>query len=57
MEFITLVLMVDTELGLKRPATITLAIVEQELMLTVQVDIGLITYTIHPITKAGVLYY
>ena len=40
-EFIILVLMVEVELGLKRPATLPLVIVEQELMLTGEVDIGL----------------
>ena len=41
LEFIILVLMVEVELGLKRPATLPLVIVEQELMLTGEVDIGL----------------
>ena len=49
-EFIILVLILEVELGLKRPSTLPLAIAEQELMLTVEMSIGLRTSTIPPIT-------
>ena len=40
-KFIILVLMVYVELGLKKPATLPLTIVEQELRLTVYLDVDL----------------
>ena len=49
-KFISLVLMVEVSIGLKRPSTIPLSIVDQELILTGEVDIGLTPATIPPIT-------
>ena len=45
-DFIILLLMVELELGLKRPVTLPLTIVDQELMMKGEVDIGLIPDTI-----------
>ena len=53
--FKILVLMVEVDLGLKRPATITLAIVEQELILTEEVDICIRPETFHPLTHVTVI--
>ena len=56
MEFIILLLVVEVELGLKRPATITIAIVEQELMIPGEVYIGLRPTTINPTTQVAMVY-
>ena len=40
-EFIILVLMVEVELGLKRSANLPLAIIDKQLMMKVDMDIGL----------------
>ena len=45
-EFIILVLMVEVELGLNRPTTLPFTIVDKDLMLKGEVDIGLIPATI-----------
>ena len=45
-DFIILLLMVELELGLKRPVTLPLTIVDQELMLKRDMDIGLRTATL-----------
>ena len=54
-EFIILVLMVKVDLGLKRPSTIPLEIMEQKLMLTEEVDIVLRPETFHPLTHVTVI--
>ena len=55
------VIMVEVDIGIKIPATITFAFVEQDLMLTGEVGIGLRPATITPITQVAVvdcqLYY
>ena len=40
-EFIVFVLMVEVELGLNIPATLPLAVMQQELVLTVELELGL----------------
>ena len=47
--------MVEVELGLKRPAIIPLIIVDQELVLTVEVDIGIRPATLTPIEQVAVV--
>ena len=54
-EFIIAVVMGEVYIGLKRPATLPPVIVEQELMLIGDVDIGLRTVTLPPITKVDVV--
>ena len=46
LEFIIMVLMVEVELGLKRPSTLPLTIVDKELTLKRDMDIGLRTATL-----------
>ena len=48
-------MLIEVDLGHKRPATITLAIRKQELMLRVELNIGLRPATIPPITKVNVV--
>ena len=48
-------MLLEVNLGHKRPATITLVIGEQWLMLKGKVDIGLIPDTIPPITKLNMV--
>ena len=48
---IKVVMMAEVDISLKRSTTPTLAIVEQELMLKVDVNIGLRKYTLPPITQ------
>ena len=55
-EFIILVFMVDVELGINIQYNIPLAIVDQDLMLMVEVDIGTRTAIITPITQVAVVY-
>ena len=45
----------EVDIGLKRPATICLTIVDQVLMLTGEVDIGLRLGILTPITQLGVV--
>ena len=52
-EFIVLLLTIEVKLGLNRPANIPPKIMEQELMLTGEVYIGLRPATISPITQAA----
>ena len=54
-EFIILVFMVKVELGIKRPANFPLAIADKELMLTGEVDIGLVPATLPPMTHVDVV--
>ena len=54
MEFIILVLMLEVQLCIKRPAIIPLTIMEQELMLTGEVDIGIRPATLPPIDQVAV---
>ena len=49
------VIMVDVDIGINIPATITFAFVEQDLMLTGEVGIGLRPATITPITQVAVV--
>ena len=55
-EFIILVLMVEVELGLKRPSTFTLTIVEQEVILKGDVDIGIIPAPLPCASQEVVVY-
>ena len=48
-------MLVEMDLGHKIPTTSTIEIREQEFMLKGEVDIGLITATIPPITKVNVV--
>ena len=48
--------MVELYPGLNKPATLPLAISEQELMLTGDADIGLKPATINPTTQVDVVY-
>ena len=56
MEVIIVVMLVEVDIGHKRPATITLAIVEQEFILKGEADIGIILATLHPITQVTMIY-
>ena len=47
--------LIEVDIGHKRLATIPLAIMEQEFLLKGEVDIGLISATISPLTKANVV--
>ena len=51
---IELVTIVEVNICLKRPNTLPLVILEQELMLTVELDIGLITATLPNISHVAV---
>ena len=53
---ITKDMLVEVDIGQKRPDTIHLEIEEEYLMLKEEVDIGLRSSTINPITKVKVLY-
>ena len=55
-EFIILVLMVEVELGLNRPTTLPFTIVDKDLMLKGEVDIGLIPDTLPTTTQLAVVY-
>ena len=57
MEVIIVVMSVEVDLGHKSPSTIHLSIVEQELMLKVEVYIGLIPATLPPKTQVAVIYF
>ena len=49
--------MAEADIGLKRPSTHPLAIVEQELILTGEADIGLRPDTLHPITQLALVHF
>ena len=51
---IKVVTMVEVDIGLKRSATIPIAVVDQELMLMEEVGISLIPATIPPINQVDV---
>ena len=53
-DFIILVLVLEVQLGIKRPAIIPITILEQELVLTIEVDIGIIPATLPPIDQVAV---
>ena len=57
LEFIILVLMLEVELGLKITATLLNVMVEQELMLTGDVDIYLRPDILPPITQVDAVYF
>ena len=56
-EFIILLLAVEVGIGLNIPATLPVRIVDQESMLTGEVDIGLRPSTLSPITQMAVVYF
>ena len=49
--------MVEVDLGLKRPSTINIAIMDQELVLRGEVKIGLTPANYPPITQVAILGY
>ena len=55
-EDIILVMLVEVDLGHKRPSTLPLEIVEQYLMLKGEADIGIRTATLPPINQVTVVY-
>ena len=54
-EFIIFLLAVEVGIGLNIPATLPVRIVDQESMLTGEVDIGLRPSTLSPITQVAVV--
>ena len=54
---IKLVTMEEVDIGLNRPSTLLLAIMQQVLMLKIEVDIGLISDTLPPVTEVAVVYF
>ena len=55
-EVIVVVAMKDMDLGFKRPATLTLKIMDKLFMVTVEVEIGIRTAPIPPIIHVGLVY-
>ena len=56
-EVIIVVMLVKVDVGYKRPNTLPLSIVDKELMLKGELDIGLIPDTLPPITQVIVVYF
>ena len=49
-------MLIELDIGHKRPSTLPIVMEEQSLMLKVEMNIGLIPVTITPVTKVSVLY-